>query len=74
MESTVLTTLITTLGSIVVAVITVIVKTMLDNKKAKDTKEKEEVISELDLEEMVILQDWLEGVRDKYLFDRVGIF
>ena len=74
MDSTVITTLITTLGTIAVAVITVIVKTSMDNKKAVAHKEKEEVINEIDLEEMILLQDWLEGVRDKYGFDRSSIF
>lgn len=74
MDSPIVTTLITTLGSIIVAVITVIVKTAMDTKKAKVCKEKEEAINEVDLEEMIILQDWLEAIRDKYGFDRSAIF
>jgi len=74
MDSTVITTLISTLGTVVVAVITVLVKTSMDNKKAVEHKAKEEAINEVDLEEMIILQDWLEAIRDKYGFDRSSIF
>lgn len=67
-------TLITTLGSITVAIITVMVKTRMDERKAKTTKEKEETIQEVDLEEMVIVQEWLESLVSKYDFARLSIF
>lgn len=74
MNPSVLQTLITTIGSIVVAIITVAVKNRMDVNKAKNTKEIEETIKESDLEEMVLLQDWLESIRTKYEFDRVSLF
>jgi hypothetical protein len=74
MEPGVIQTLISTLGSIAVAIITVAIKGRIDQRQAKLSKEKEEVIEEKDLEEMVILQDWLDNLRVKYQFDRVSIF
>ena len=74
MDSAIISTIITTLGSITVALITVVVKTWIDTKKAKADKEREEVIDEAGVEEMVLVQDWLNEFRNKYEFDRVGIF
>jgi hypothetical protein len=74
MEPVVLQSIITTLGSIVVAIITVVVKSHLDSRKAIVAKEREEVIKESDLEEMVLVQEWLEDFRDRHGFDRVSIF
>jgi hypothetical protein len=74
MESTVLQTIITTVGTVVVTLITVVVKTKMDNNKVKAAKDKEELIQESDLEEMVLVQEWLEGFRCKYDFDRVSIY
>ena len=74
MDTSIISTIITTFGSIIVALITVVVKTKLDARKAKTEKEKEEVIDEAGVEEMVLVQDWLHDFRQKYEFDRVGIF
>jgi hypothetical protein len=74
MEASVAQAIITTAGSIVVAIITVVVKSHLDNRKAVAAKEKEEVIKESDLEEMVLVQEWLEDFREKHGFDRASIF
>jgi len=74
METSVVTSIITALGSITVALITVVVKNWLDAKRAKTEKEREEVIDEAGVEEMVLVQDWLNEFRKKYEFDRVGIF
>jgi hypothetical protein len=73
-DTSIISTIITTFGSIIVALITVVVKTKLDARKAKTEKEKEEVIDEAGVEEMVLVQDWLHDFRQKYEFDRVGIF
>ena len=74
METSVVTSIITALGSITVALITVVVKNWLDAKRTKAEKEREEVIDEAGVEEMVLVQDWLNEFRKKYEFDRVGIF
>jgi hypothetical protein len=74
MNSGIAQTLIATLGSIIVAIITVVVKSKLDQKHAKVVKEREEIIDESDLEDMVIVQEWLDEIRVKYEFDRVAIF
>lgn len=74
METSVVTSIITALGSITVALITVVVKTRLDAKRAKVDKEREEVIDEAGVEEMVQVQDWLHEFRERYEFDRAGIF
>jgi hypothetical protein len=74
METSVVTSIITALGSITVALITVVVKNWLDAKRSKADKEREEVIDEAGVEEMVLVQDWLNEFRKKYEFDRVGIF
>jgi len=74
METSVVTSIITALGSITVALITVVVKNWLDAKRAKADKEREEVIDEAGVEEMVLVHDWLNEFRKKYEFDRVGIF
>ena len=74
MNTEIAQTLITTIGSITVAIITVMVKTRIDERKAKVTKEKEETIQESDLEEMELVQDWIESLIYKYDFDRLSIF
>jgi len=74
MSDQVLTTLITTFGSIAVAVITVIVKSKLDKSAESKKKDAEEAITENDLEEMMEIQIWLDGFRENYEFERAGIF
>jgi hypothetical protein len=74
MSDSVLVAIITGLSSITVAVITVIIKNWLDQRKALLTKEKEETLQESDLEEMVLIHDWLEQFRERYDFERTAIF
>lgn len=74
MDSTLLETIVTTIGTIIVTLITVVVKTKLDNVKTKSIKDKEETLQESDLEEMVMIQEWLNEFREKYSFDRVSIY
>jgi hypothetical protein len=74
MDAGIAQTLIATIGSVLVALITVVVKGKLDARKQKSDKEKEEAIDECDLEEMVTVQDWLEEFRDRYDFARAAIF
>ena len=74
MSDQVLTAIVTTVGSIVVAIITVIVKSRLDRKFDAKKKDDEESITENDLEDMVEVQLWLDNFRAKYEFERAGIF
>jgi hypothetical protein len=74
MSDSVAVSVIAGLSSISVAIITVVVKDYLDRKKAIIIKEKEETIAESDLHEMVIVHDWLNGLREKYDFERLSIF
>jgi hypothetical protein len=74
MSDSIIVSIIAAISSISVAIITVIVKDYLDRKKASAAKEKEETIAESDLQEMVIVHDWLNEVREKYDFERVAIF
>ena len=71
---TLLQTIITTLGTIVVALITVVVKSWLDDRKVARDKMREETITEEDVEYMTIIQDWLEEFRERYEFERASIF
>lgn len=61
-------------SSIIVAIITVVVKDYLDRKKLAAAKEKDETLVEVDLQEMVMVDDWLEASRAKYDFERMSIF
>ena len=74
MSDSITVAVITGLSSITVAVITVIVKDWLDRRKAVIAKEKEETLQESDLEEMVLIHDWLEQFRERYDFERAAIF
>jgi hypothetical protein len=61
------------LSSIVVALITVIVKTRIDQKSAKKKAEEDESIQEKDLGEMVAVQEFVDELRIENMFDRVSI-
>jgi hypothetical protein len=74
MDAGLIQTIITTLGTITVAIITVVVKDSLDKRKQAMTKEKEEVITSEDMGSMLIVQEWLEDFRSKYDFERASIF
>lgn len=74
MSDSIIVSIIAATSSITVAIITVIIKDYLDRRKAAAAKEKEETIPESDLQEMVIVYDWLNEIREKYSFERVSIF
>jgi len=74
MHMTLLQTVITTIGTILVALITVVMKSWLDNRRDKAHKEREETITEEDVEYMTIIQEWLEEFRNRYEFERSAIF
>ena len=73
MSDAVVISLISATTSIVVAIITVVVKTLLDVRAAKKKAELEEIIHEDDLGEMVAINDFIEDMRQEYGFDRVSI-
>ena len=65
--------LITGLSSIIVALITVWLKTHLDTRRDEKKKHEDECIHQEDLGEMVYVQEYLEQLREEYDFDRVSI-
>ena len=65
--------LITGLSSIIVALITVWLKTYLDARRDEKKKHEDECIHQEDLGEMVYVQEYLERMREDYDFDRVSI-
>jgi len=74
MTDAILVALITGASSITVATITVVVKDYLDRRRTRIAKEKDELIAESDVHEMVVLNDWLNTTRERYHFDRLSIF
>lgn len=74
MSDGIIMSIIAGVSSITVAIITVVVKDYLDRKKTSAAKEKDETIAESDLQEMVIVNDWLSNTRSKYGFERMAIF
>ena len=74
MKMDIIQTIITTLGSIIVTLITVFAKSFLEKRAEKRAKEKDETITEEDVEHMNIIQAWLEDFRERYDFERASIF
>lgn len=73
MSAEVIQTLITSVGTICVALITVVVKTKLDYRLAQKRKKEEEAINEVDAFEMIAIQEWLDTFRTGYNFERASI-
>lgn len=73
MSDAVTISLISGLSSIMIAIITVIVKTWLDKKSEAKKIINDETINEIDLGEMLYIQDYLDAFRSDYEFDRVTI-
>ena len=73
MDTGVIVAIISGLSSIIVAVITVIVKTWLDNRKAVEKVEREECVKSADLDNMLYVQEFIESLRSEYNFDRIGV-
>jgi len=73
MSDGVLITIISSVTSIIVAIITVVIKTWLDNKKAVEKVEKEECVKSTDLDNMMYVQEYIENLRDEFNFDRIGV-
>jgi hypothetical protein len=74
MSAEIIQTLITTVGTILVALITVVVKTKLDYRLAQNKKKVDEAINETDAFEMLAIQEWLNNFRINYDFERASIF
>jgi hypothetical protein len=74
MSAAIIQTLITTVGTILVALITVVVKTKLDYRLAQSKKKVDEAINETDAFEMLAIQEWLNNFRTNYDFERASIF
>jgi hypothetical protein len=66
--------IITGIFSVVVAFGTVWIKHYLDNKKKANDEENYERISQQDIDSMLEVQEFLDDFREKWTFDRVGIF
>jgi hypothetical protein len=69
-----ITAIIAGTSSIIVAVITVVVKDWLDRRKKSNEVVKEENMSPEELGEMMIIQEWLDEFRDKNAFERAAIY
>lgn len=65
--------LITGISSIVVAIITVVVKSNIDKKTAEKKHVTDDTICESELGEMIYIQEYIEAIREEYKFDRVTI-
>ena len=66
--------IITGIFSVIVAFGTVWIKHFLDAKKKVTDEETHERISQQDIDSMLEVQEFLENFREKWDFDRVGIF
>ncbi|NBU97051.1 MAG: hypothetical protein EBS19_02365 [Spirochaetia bacterium] len=66
--------IITGIFSVVVAFGTVWIKHFLDNKKKDSDEENCERISQKDIDSMIEVQEFIENFREKWKFDRIGIF
>ena len=73
MSESVIISIISATTSIIVAIITVVVKTKMDVKTAKRKLEEEESVFADDLGEMVAVNEFIERIRADYDFDRVAI-
>jgi|688.fasta_scaffold213016_2 hypothetical protein len=73
MSDGVLIAIISSITSVVIAFLTVIVKTWMDNKKLQKKAETDESMKCEDVGDMMYVQEYLENLRKVYHFDRVGI-
>ena len=74
MSDTVIVAIISSFSSVVVALITVTVKDWFDDRKKSEDKSKEETIGEVEVDDMVIIHDWVENFRVKYKLDTASIY
>lgn len=73
MSDGVLIAIISSITSVIIAFLTVVVKTWMDNKKLQKKAETDESMKCEDVGDMMYVQEYLENLRKEYQFDRVGI-
>lgn len=73
MSDGVLIAIISSITSVIIAFLTVVVKTWLDNVKLLKKAENEEIVKCEDIGDMMYVQEFIEELRKDYHFDRVGI-
>lgn len=73
MSDAVTISLISGISSMMIAIITVVIKTWLDRRADAKKHIHDETINEIDLGEMLYIQDYLDAFRHDYEFDRVTI-
>jgi hypothetical protein len=73
MSDGVVIAIISSVTSIIVAIITVIVKGIIDKKKVEESSKSEECVREDSLGNMIYIQEFIENLRIEYKFDRIGI-
>jgi len=73
MSDGVLIAIISSVTSVIIAFLTVVVKTWMDNKKLQKKTETDETMKCEDVGDMMYVQEYLENLRKEYQFDRVGI-
>ena len=73
MSDGVLIAIISSITSLIIAFLTVVVKTWMDNKKLQKKVESDECMKTEDIGDMMYVQEFLENLRKEFHFDRVGI-
>ena len=73
MSDAVTISMISGLSSVMIAIITVVVKNWLDSRAAQHKAENEEAIKSTDVGEMLYMYEFIERFRDEYEFDRVSV-
>ena len=73
MSDGVLIAIISSITSLIIAFLTVVVKTWMDNKKLQKKAESDECMKTEDIGDMMYVQEFLENLRKEFHFDRVGI-
>lgn len=73
MSDGVLIAIISSITSLIIAFLTVVVKTWMDNRKLLKKVESDECMKTEDIGDMMYVQEFLEILRAEYLFDRIGV-
>lgn len=73
MSDGVLIAIISSITSVIIAFLTVVVKTWMDNKKLQKKAETDESMKCEDVGDMMYVQEFIEILRAEYSFDRIGV-
>jgi hypothetical protein len=73
MSDGVVIAIISSITSLIIAFLTVVVKTWMDNKKLQKKAETDECMKTEDIGDMMYVQEYLDNLRKKFQFDRVFI-